>query len=93
MACRNAVPVYSEGGAAEKPVGQATSSSWSPTLKRYLVLAQVHRKYAALGTRLSVEYTVEFERRTITGTVVERPFFDPERKTFTPKAAPKGASR
>ncbi len=49
----------------------------------------MHAEHAAVGTKLKVEYTVEFERREVTATVVKRPFFDPERKTFTPSAAPK----
>ncbi|HIG12317.1 MAG: aminomethyltransferase family protein [bacterium] len=93
VACRNAVPVYPGGGGSKTPVGQATSSTWSPTLKSYLMLAQVQRKFLALGTELQVEYTVEFERRTITARVVPRPFFDPERKTFTPSATPRKASQ
>lgn len=89
MACRSAVPIYQASGAQ---VGQVTSSTWSPTLKRYLALGQVHAQHAALGTKLQVEYTVEFERRKVTATVVKRPFFDPPRKTYTPNAASKVAS-
>jgi glycine cleavage system aminomethyltransferase T len=61
-------------------------------LKKYLALGQVHAEHAAIGTKLKVEYTVEFERRELTATVVKRPFFDPERKTFTPNAQPKGGA-
>ena len=43
-------------------------------------LATVRTNYAALGTPLLVEHTVEFERTTVDATVVEKPFFDPERK-------------
>ena len=86
VACRSAVPVYSSG---RSQVGQVTSSTWSPTLKKYLALGQVYAQHAKVGTKLKVEYTVEFERRTVTATVVKRPFFDPERKTFTPNAQPK----
>jgi aminomethyltransferase len=89
VACRSAVPVYVAGG---KQIGQVTSSTWSPTLKKYLALGQVHAEHAAVGTKLKVEYTVEFERRELTATVVKRPFFDPERKTFTPNAQPKGGA-
>ncbi|HJM57173.1 MAG TPA: aminomethyltransferase family protein [Planctomycetota bacterium] len=85
-ACREAVPVYLASG---KQVGQATSSTWSPTLKRSLALAQVHRRHTSIGTKLQVEHTVEFERRRVTATVVERPFFDPPRKTSTPNFPPK----
>ena len=89
IACRSAVPAYTNGGDL---IGQVTSSTWSPTLKRYLALGQVYAEHAAIGTKLQVEYTVEFERRTVTATVSKRPFFDPERKTFTPNAPPKGGA-
>ena len=49
----------------------------------------VHAVHAAIGTKLRMEYTVEFERREVTATVVKRPFFDPERKTSTPSAEAK----
>ncbi len=78
-AWRTPVPVYGQAGGSAQ-VGQATSGAWSPLLKRNLALATVQSASSALGTRLQIEQTVEFERRTVTATVVERPFFDPERK-------------
>ncbi|MEQ1567513.1 MAG: aminomethyltransferase family protein [Myxococcota bacterium] len=81
IACRSAVPVYAEDGRTQ--VGQVTSSTWSPLLKRYLALATVRRPYHELGTRLRVEHTVEFERRSVRATVVPRTFFDPDRKRST----------
>ncbi len=87
IACRDAVPVYTASG--RNQVGQATSTTWSPTLKKLLCLAQVRAPHAALGTKLQVEHTVEFERRTVTATIVPKPFFDPERKRFTPGAKKK----
>jgi aminomethyltransferase len=80
------VPVYLASG---KQVGQATSSTWSPTLKKSLALAQIHREHTSVGTKLQIEHTVEFERRRVTATIVERPFFDPSRKTSTPNLPPK----
>src|SRR5258706_15549 len=44
-ASRVAVPVYREG----RQVGKATSTTWSPTLKRMIALATVGRESAALG--------------------------------------------
>ncbi len=86
-ACRLAVPIYTEDG--RKQVGQATSTTWSPTLKKYIALGQVYAEYGKVGGALRVEHTVEFERRHLPCTVVEKPFFDPERKRFTPAAAKK----
>ncbi|MCP4870910.1 MAG: aminomethyl transferase family protein [Proteobacteria bacterium] len=85
-ACRLAVPVYDAGG---KQVGQATSSTWSPVQKRYLALAQLHRPFGEIGTELQIEHTPEFERCRITATVVEKPFYNPPAKTFTPARAAK----
>lgn len=74
---RDGLPIYAEDG---RQVGKATSHTWSPILKKYLALASVERGFAAQGTRLQLEHTVEFERRKVTATVVPTPFFNPERK-------------
>jgi aminomethyltransferase len=73
---REGVPVYLDG----RQVGQATSRTWSPTLKRYLALATVRAAHAAPGTELELELTVEYERRRARARVHKPPFFDPERK-------------
>ncbi|HVR97943.1 MAG TPA: aminomethyltransferase family protein [Thermoanaerobaculia bacterium] len=74
---RDALPIYDETG---RQVGQATSHTWSPLLKKYLAIASVHRGFEAKGTKLQIEHTVEYERRKVTATVAPLPFFDPERK-------------
>lgn len=74
---RDALPVYAEDG---RQVGQATSHTWSPLLKKYLAIASVRRGSEAKGTKLQIEHTVEYERRKITATVAPLPFYDPERK-------------
>lgn len=84
-ASRLAVPVYADDGRTQ--VGQATSLTWSPVLKRFLALATVKRPHHTIGTALRVEHTVEFERRTVRATVVPRTFFDPARKRATTKNA------
>jgi aminomethyltransferase len=91
-ACRQAVPVFTEDG--RRQIGQVTSTTWSPTLKRYLAMGQIYSEYAVEGARLRVEHTVEFERRHLPCVVVPTPFFDPDRKRFTPGARPasQGAS-
>ena len=76
-ASRVAVPVYREG----RQVGKATSTTWSPTLKRMIALATVGRESAAIGTNLSLELTVEAARKTVSAKVVALPFFNPARKT------------
>ena len=79
-ASRVPVPVF-DGG---QQVGKATSTTWSPTLKKMVALATVARGHNALGSRLEMEYTVEAVRHRVTATVVKTPFFNPARKTATP---------
>ena len=76
-ASRVAVPVYRAG----RQVGKATSTTWSPTLKRMIALASVGREHAAVGATLSMELTVEASRKTVSAKIVPLPFFNPPRKT------------
>jgi aminomethyltransferase len=79
-ASRVHVPLYRGG----KQVGKATSTTWSPTLKKMIALGSVASANAALGTRLEMEITIEAVRHTVPVTVVKMPFFSPPRKTATP---------
>ena len=79
-ASRVAVPVYD--GRAQ--VGKATSTTWSPLLKKMIALASVGVDYAEAGTSLKMELTVEAVRHKVSATVVKLPFFNPPRKTATP---------
>jgi aminomethyltransferase len=76
-ASRVAVPVYRGG----RQVGKATSTTWSPTLKKMIALASVSKESATLGMTLSMELTVEASRKTVSAKVVPLPFFNPPRKT------------
>jgi aminomethyltransferase len=80
MASRVAVPVYRNG----RQVGKATSTTWSPTLKKMIALACVSRENSAVGTALSMEMTVEAVRKTVSAKVVPMPFFNPARKMAVP---------
>jgi len=80
IASRVAVPVYRGG----KQVGKATSTTWSPTLKKMIALACVKREESAVGGRLQMEMTVEAVRHTVSAKVVALPFFNPPRKTAVP---------
>jgi aminomethyltransferase len=73
---REHVPVYSGG----RQVGRATSTTWSPVLKKAIALASVGKEHAADGTTLEMEWTVEARRGRALATVVPLPFFDPPRK-------------
>ncbi|MEK7799216.1 MAG: aminomethyltransferase family protein [Acidobacteriota bacterium] len=79
-ASRTAVPVFS----GRTQVGKATSSTWSPLLKKMVALASVASRHAAPGGRLEMELTVEATRHKVGVKVVDLPFFSPARKTATP---------
>ena len=81
-ASRVAVPVYRNG----RQVGKATSTTWSPVLKRMIALATIDRPHYAEGTELQFEMTVEAVRHRVAAKVVKTPFFNPPRKTATPPA-------
>jgi len=76
-ASRVAVPVYRNG----RQVGRATSTTWSPVLKRMIALATIERPHYADGTALQIEVTVEATRHRVGARVVKTPFFNPPRKT------------
>lgn len=80
IASRVAVPVFHQG----RQVGKATSSTWSPTLKKMIALATVQRGFTKPGTHLQFEITVEAVRHRVGARVVKTPFFNPKRKTATP---------
>jgi aminomethyltransferase len=73
---RSQVPVYKEG----KQVGRATSITWGTTIKKMVGFGSVDKALEKVGTRLSVEYTVEGERGKVGATVVPLPFLDLPRK-------------
>ena len=79
-ASRAAVPVMKDG----QQVGRATTTAWSPALKRLLALATVDAPFFAAGTRVEIEITVEAVRGFAGARVVPTPFFNPPRKTATP---------
>jgi glycine cleavage system T protein (aminomethyltransferase) len=76
-AWRGSVPVYNDD---ERQVGHASTGSWSPTLKKYIALATVEQEFVKIGTRLEIEVTVNYKRKTAGVTVVNLPFYDPARK-------------
>jgi aminomethyltransferase len=75
-----AVPLYS----GDKQVGKATTTSWSPILKRMIALASVETAHSKLGTQLQMEITIEAIRLKTDVKVTGLPFFNPGRKTATP---------
>jgi aminomethyltransferase len=79
-ASRVPVPVMRDG----TQVGRATTTAWSPTLKRLIALATVDAPHFAEGSPLQIEVTVEGVRHFAGARVVRTPFFNPPRKTATP---------
>ncbi len=75
-ASRSPVPLYSRG----VQIGQATSSAFSPLLKRMIALASVRSEYGEPGAELDYEVTVEYRRRRARARVVALPFYDPPQK-------------
>jgi len=80
QASRVHVPVYLGG----KQVGKATSTTWSPLLKKMIALASVDTAHSQPGMKLQMEITIEAVRQKVTAKVAKLPFFNPERKTKTP---------
>jgi aminomethyltransferase len=80
QASRVAVPVYS----GEKQVGKATTTTWSPTLKKMIALASLESEHSKPGTALEMEITIEAMRLKANVKVTGLPFFNPPRKTGAP---------
>ncbi|HEX3703717.1 MAG TPA: aminomethyltransferase family protein [Vicinamibacterales bacterium] len=76
-ASRVAVPVYKN----RRQVGRATTTTWSPVLKKLIALTTMDAPHAAEGTTVEFEITVEAVRHRVPATVVKTPFFSPARKT------------
>jgi len=80
QASRVHVPVYAD----DQQIGKATSTTWSPLLKKMIALATVDTEHAKPGTKLQMEITIEAIRLKVGATVVKTPFFNPPRKTAVP---------
>jgi aminomethyltransferase len=79
-ASRVAVPVYRRG----RQIGRATTTTWSPVLKKLIALATIGAPHFAEGTTVDFEITVDAVRHLVPATVVATPFFNPVRKTALP---------
>jgi aminomethyltransferase len=80
QASRVPVPVYS----GDRQVGKATTTTWSPTLKKLIALASLETDYSKPETDLQMEITIEAVRLKTNVKVTTLPFFSPPRKTATP---------
>jgi glycine cleavage system T protein (aminomethyltransferase) len=75
-ASRVPVPLYK----GPKQIGQITSRTFSPLLKKYIGLGTVLRRYAKPGTAVEIEVTVEYSRERGKATLTRTPFYDPPQK-------------
>jgi aminomethyltransferase len=80
IASRVSVPVYANGS----QIGKATSTTWSPLLKKMIALATVKRDYAKPGMQIEIEITVEAVRHLVGAKVAKTPFYNPKHKTASP---------
>jgi aminomethyltransferase len=80
QASRVPVPLY----AGDRQVGKATTTTWSPTLKKMIALASVETEHSKPGADLQMEITIEAIRLKTNVKVATLPFFNPARKTATP---------
>src|SRR5437763_2042496 len=80
QASRVAVPVYR----GKQQVGKATSTTWSPIMKKMIALASIESAQAATGNQVEMELTIEAVRHTVSAKIVEMPFYNPPHKTATP---------
>jgi aminomethyltransferase len=76
MAVRASLPVMVGG----VQVGYASTSTWSPLLKRYIALAHLQKPYYEAGTNVRIEITVEHHRQHAPAKVVKLPFYEPDWK-------------
>ena len=70
------MPVYKDN----KQVGRATSIAWGTTIKKMVGFGSLDKALEKVGSRVSVEYSVEGERGKVAATVVPLPFLDLPRK-------------
>ncbi|MBI5841468.1 MAG: aminomethyl transferase family protein [Chloroflexi bacterium] len=82
MAVRASLPVL----VGNVQVGYASTSTWSPLLKKYIALAHLQKPYyeipegGVVGANVRMEITVEHHRQHAPARVVKLPFYKPEWK-------------
>jgi aminomethyltransferase len=75
-ASRDPVPIFK----GSRQVGQITSRTFSPLLKKYIGIGTVLSQYAAPGTQVDIEVTVEYSRERGPATITRTPFYNPPHK-------------
>ena len=77
QAWRGIHPLFDAEG---KQRGYATCGTWSPTLQKYIMLAQVDPKWGESGTPLFFDEMIDRHRERFPCSVCKLPFFDTPRK-------------
>src|SRR5712691_977655 len=80
IASRVAVPVFRNGA----QIGKATSTTWSPVLKKMIALATIKSDFASPDMSIEIEITVEAIRYRVGARVTKTPFYNPKQKTAVP---------
>lgn len=75
-ASRTPAPVYQNS----RQIGQMTSHTFSPILKKYIAIGTLETPAARFGDRVQLEFTVEYVHHPVNARIVKLPFFNPERK-------------
>lgn len=73
---RDASPIYLDG----KQIGQATSITFSPIIKKYIALGTVLHQHASPGQQVHLEITVEYTRQMGKAKITNPQFYNPARK-------------
>jgi aminomethyltransferase len=79
-ASRTPMPLYHE----EQQVGQITSHTFSPLLKKYIGLGMVYSDYSQPGQLLHMILPIEYGHKLAHAVVTTTPFFDSARKRAVP---------
>ena len=80
--------IYAKKNGRKKQVGFVTSAAWSPICKHNIAIGTVRTPFGAVGDTLWVEIYYQREmhwsRMMAEAEVVDKPFWDPERRNVTP---------
>jgi len=72
----------------DERVGYATSLMYSPVLQRHIAIARVRPGYAAKGSTVHLEITVDHEYLSVPATTDRLPLYNPPRKTGSARREP-----
>jgi aminomethyltransferase len=62
-------------------VGYTTSFMYSPVLQSHIAMARVRPQFGAVGSKVTLEITIDHGYQYVTCTTARPPLFNPPRKT------------